>query len=71
MLAERLIALGKDAALRERMGKAGRSRAETYFAEPHLAADFAPIYEHLVRGYKPAARPVSARPPAAGVKRET
>jgi glycosyltransferase involved in cell wall biosynthesis len=47
-LADRLVKLGRDAELRQRMGRAGRIRAESLFDETHLAADFAPIYESLV-----------------------
>ncbi len=49
-LAAKMVMLADDAALREKMGKAARPRAETYFDEKHLAADFAPIYSMLVRG---------------------
>jgi glycosyltransferase involved in cell wall biosynthesis len=48
-LAEKLVALAQDPALRAQMGQAARRRAETYFDEARLAAQFAPIYEALAR----------------------
>ena len=48
-LAARLELLATDAALRRRMGAAGRRRAETEFNAGLPAARFAPIYEELAR----------------------
>ncbi len=49
-LAEKMVKLANDANLRATMGGAARHRAETSFDETHLAAEFAPIYELLVKG---------------------
>jgi glycosyltransferase involved in cell wall biosynthesis len=46
-IAEMLVTLANDPALRERMGRAARERAVSQFDETHLAVDFAPIYEAM------------------------
>ena len=46
-LAAALGRLAADAALRQRMGAAGRVRAELRFAAPRMAAEFADTYERL------------------------
>ena len=46
-LAEKLVVLARSAALRAEMGRAGRERAVNQFAEAHVAAGFAPVYEKL------------------------
>ncbi|HST05212.1 MAG TPA: glycosyltransferase family 4 protein [Chloroflexia bacterium] len=70
-LAERLVRLGRDAELRQSLGRAARQRAESRFEETHLAADFAPIYERLVTGADgPSAGVISARPQT-GFSRQT
>ena len=61
-LAERLITLAKDAELRQKMGAAGRIRAESLFDETHLAADFEPIYEAMTSGTGRMPDPMPVRP---------
>jgi glycosyltransferase involved in cell wall biosynthesis len=48
-IAEKLVELALDPDKRAAQGKAGRARAEKYFNEERLAAQFAPIYERLAR----------------------
>lgn len=48
-LADCLIALAKDAELRQELGVAARQRAISLFDETHLSTDFEPIYEQMAR----------------------
>ena len=52
-LAARLVTLAQDPALRARMGRAARLRAERYFDETRLAVGFAPIYDRLATRQPP------------------
>ena len=47
-LAQRIEELARDANLRERLGRAGRSMAEQRFHRRRMASELAPIYESLV-----------------------
>jgi len=47
-LAQRIEELARDASLRERLGRAGRSMAEQRFHRRRMASELAPIYESLV-----------------------
>jgi glycosyltransferase involved in cell wall biosynthesis len=47
-LARRIEELARDADLRERLGRAGRSMAEQRFHRRRMASELAPIYESLV-----------------------
>ncbi|MCA1686340.1 MAG: glycosyltransferase, partial [Planctomycetia bacterium] len=46
-LAEAVLRLGADAALRERMGRAGRERAASVFSEDRMHAEYARVYREL------------------------
>ena len=48
-LSERLLSLVTNAALRQRLGDAGRSTAERVFDRRRLAVDMTPVYENLAR----------------------
>ena len=48
-LAECLLSLVSDAALRRRLGDAGRATAERVFDPRRMAADMTPVYESLAR----------------------
>jgi len=48
-LSECLLSLVTDAALRQRLGDAGRTTAERVFDRRRLAADMTPVYEKLAR----------------------
>ena len=47
-LAAKVILLFKDKELRERMGRAGRERAERFFNRNQMAKDYEKIYEQLL-----------------------
>ncbi len=47
-LAERLLRLAQDAGLRASVGRRNRERAEHYFYEPRLAADYGRAYRELL-----------------------
>ncbi|MBF6612549.1 MAG: glycosyltransferase family 4 protein [Chloroflexi bacterium] len=47
-LASRIVKLASDREMRERMGRAGRRRAETLFDEAQVAVGFSTIYEAMI-----------------------
>jgi glycosyltransferase involved in cell wall biosynthesis len=55
-LTEGILKLLRDAALRERMGRAGRAMVLAEFSPRQLALQCAAIYERLVREKKPGSR---------------